>query len=56
MIDYNSTDPEELSKLHKQKMEEVQSMMNKIVTDPSKVSVDDIKKIIDYPITSGQND
>jgi hypothetical protein len=56
MIDYSSTDPEELSRLHKQKMEEVQSMMNKIATNPSNVSVDDMIKVIDYSITPTEND
>ena len=31
-------------------------MMTKIVTDPSKVSVDDIKKVMDYSVTPGEND
>jgi hypothetical protein len=56
MIDYSSTDPEELSNLHKQKMEEVKLMMDNIVTNPSNVSVDDIRKVIDYSITPTEND
>jgi hypothetical protein len=48
MIDYNSITPEELAELHRKKMEEVQSMMNKIVSNPSEVTVDDIKKTIQY--------
>ena len=45
MLDYN---PEELTELHRKRMEEVQSMINKIATDPTSVSVDDLMKTIGH--------
>jgi hypothetical protein len=45
MTHYNTLSPEELSELHKRRMEEVQSIMNKIVTDPSEISVKDLTKL-----------
>jgi hypothetical protein len=56
MTNYNSIDPEKISELHRRKMEEVKSMMDKIVTNPSDVSVDDINKVIDYSIVPESND
>ena len=50
-MDYNSMTPEELSKLHTKKMERVQSMIDKIATNPSTVSVDDMMKALGYSNT-----
>lgn len=56
MTDYNTLSPEELSELHKKRMEEVQSIMNKIVTDPSEISVKDLTKAVDYFNIGVEND
>jgi hypothetical protein len=56
MTDYNTLSPEELSALHKKRMEEAQSIMNKIVTDPSEISVKDLTKAVDYFNVVAEND
>jgi len=48
MIDPRFTDPEHLQRLHQQKMEAMKVIMTEIIDNPSGVSVDDLKKVVDY--------
>lgn len=48
MIDPNFTNPEQLQRLHKQKMEAMKVLMSEIINNPGGVKVDELKKVIDY--------
>ena len=54
MIDPNFTNPEQLQRLHQQKMEAMKVLMSEIIDNPGGVKVDELKKVIDYldkPVT-----
>lgn len=48
MIDPNFRDPEQLQRLHKQKMDAMKVLMTEIIDNPAGVKVDELKKVIDY--------
>jgi hypothetical protein len=48
MIDPNFQDPEQLQRLHRQKMEAMKVLMSEIIDNPSGVKVDELKQVIDY--------
>ena len=48
MIDPNFQNPEQLQRLHKQKMEAMKVLMAEIIDNPTGVEVDEMKKVIDY--------
>jgi hypothetical protein len=48
MIDPRFTDPEQLQRLHQQKMEAMKVLMNEIIDNPSMSNVSELKKVIDY--------
>ena len=48
MIDPNFTNPEQLQRLHKQKMDAMKVLMTEIIDNPAGVKVDELKKVIDY--------
>jgi O-acetylhomoserine/O-acetylserine sulfhydrylase-like pyridoxal-dependent enzyme len=48
MIDPRFTDPEQLQRLHQQKMEAMKVIMSEIIDNPSGVSVNDLKKVVNY--------
>ena len=48
MIDPNFRDPEQLQRLHQQKMEAMKVLMTEIINNPTGVKVDEMKKVIDY--------
>jgi hypothetical protein len=48
MIDPNFHDPEQLQRLHQQKMEAMKVLMSEIIDNPSGTKVDELKKVIDY--------
>ena len=48
MIDPNFTNPEQLQRLHQQKMEAMKVIMSEIIDNPGGVKVDELKKVIDY--------
>lgn len=48
MIDPNFRDPEQLQRLHIQKMDAMKVLMSEIIDNPSGVKVDELKKVIDF--------
>ena len=48
MIDPNFTNPEQLQRLHQQKMDAMKIIMSEIIDNPGGVKVDELKKVIDY--------
>jgi hypothetical protein len=48
MIDPRFTDPEQLQRLHKQKMDAMKVLMSEIIDNPRGDKVDELKKVIDY--------
>lgn len=60
MIDPRFADPEQLQRLHKQKMEAMKVLMSEIIDNPSGVKVDELKQVIDYldkqPTLDDEND
>ena len=48
MINQNFRDPEQLQRLHKQKMDAMKVLMSEIIDNPSGVKVDELKQVIDY--------
>lgn len=48
MIDPQFIDPEQLQRVHQQKMEAMKVLMTEIIDNPSGVKVDELKKVIDY--------
>jgi hypothetical protein len=60
MIDPNFQDPEQLQRLHRQKMEAMKVLMSEIMDNPSMSNTSELKKVIDYldkdPNNSEKND
>ena len=48
MIDQNFRDPEQLQRLHQQKMDAMKVLMSEIIDNPSGIKVDELKQVIDY--------
>jgi len=48
MINQNFRDPEQLQRLHKQKMDVMKVLMSEIIDNPNGVKVDELKQVIDY--------
>jgi len=48
MLDPNFQDPEQLQRLHQQKMDAMKVLMSEIIDNPSGVKVDELKQVIDY--------
>jgi hypothetical protein len=48
MIDPRFQNPEQLQRLHQQKMEAMKVLMAEIIDNPTGVKVDEMKKVIDY--------
>jgi hypothetical protein len=48
MIDPRFTDPEQLQRLHQQKMDAMKVIMSEIIDNPSSVTTKDLMKIVDY--------
>ena len=48
MIDQSFRDPEQLQRLHKQKMDAMKVLMSEIIDNPSGIKVDELKQVIDY--------
>jgi hypothetical protein len=48
MIDPRFTDPEQLQRLHQQKMEAMKVIMSEIIDNPSSVTTKDLIKVVDY--------
>lgn len=48
MIDPNFTNPEQLQRLHQQRMEAMKILMSEIIDNPGGVKVDELKQVIDY--------
>ena len=60
MIDPNFRDPEQIQRVHQQKMEAMKVLMSELIDNPTGVEVDEMKKIIDYldtkPSVNNEND
>jgi hypothetical protein len=60
MIDPNFKSPEQLQRLHQQKMEAMKVLMSEIIDNPSMSNANELKKVIDYldkdPNNSEKND
>ena len=56
MIDPNFNDPEQLQRLHKQKMDAMKVLMSEIIDNPSGIKVDELKQVIDYLDKPATND
>ena len=56
MIDPNFRDPEQLQRLHKQKMDAMKVIMSEIIDNPSGIKVDELKQVIDYLDKPATND
>jgi hypothetical protein len=48
MIDPNFKNPEQLQRLHQQKMEAMKVLMSEIIDNPSMSNASELKKVIDY--------
>lgn len=48
MIDPNFRDPEQLQRLHQQKMDAMKVLMSEIIDNPGGVKVDELKQVIDF--------
>lgn len=59
MIDPNFNDPEQLQRLHQQKMDAMKVLMSEIIDNPTGIKVDELKQVIDYldkPATNNVTD
>lgn len=60
MIDPRFQNPEQLQRLHQQKMEAMKVLMAEIIDNPTGVEVDEMKKVIDFldtkPSVNNEND
>jgi hypothetical protein len=60
MIDPNFRDPEQIQRVHQQKMEAMKVLMSELIDNPTGVKVDEMKKVIDYldtkPSVNNEND
>jgi len=60
MIDPNFKSPEQLQRLHQQKMEAMKVLMSEIIDNPSMSNTSELKKVIDYldtkPSVTDKND
>lgn len=56
MIDPNFNDPEQLQRLHQQKMDAMKVLMSEIIDNPTGVKVDELKQVIDYLDKPATND
>lgn len=59
MIDPNFNDPEQLQRLHQQKMDAMKVLMSGIIDNPTGIKVDELKQVIDYldkPATNNVTD
>lgn len=60
MSDIKFNDPEQLQRLHQQKMEAMKVIMSEIIDNPGGVKVDELKKVIDFldtpPTLNDEND
>jgi len=48
MIDPRFTNPEQLQRLHQQKMDAMKVIMSEIIDNPSSVTKKDLMKVVDY--------
>ncbi len=47
-FNHQQLDPNQLQRVHKQKMEAVKLLMTEIIDNPSTIHMDDLKQVIDY--------
>jgi len=47
-MDSRFTDPEQLQRLHKQKMEAIKVLMSEIIDNPGGVKVDELQQVINF--------
>jgi hypothetical protein len=48
MIDSRFNDPEQIQRLHQQKMDAMKVIMSEIIDNPASVNKQDLMKVIDY--------